>query len=297
MTKFDLHMHSHYSTDGEFSCLELIQKAQKANLSTIALSDHNTPQGVDEMLRLGKEYNIQVIPAIECDTLFEELEVHVLGYGLNHHAPYFEALQNQLAKLKQGVMTKRIEKLNDYFQMELDAQELLERFGTKNPFPDIVNYFLNDPRYKDKLEFKPYQPGGSRSEPACVNFYWDICSAGNPCYVRVAYPSLEETVKRIHEAGGIAIIAHPFRNFFHQEALLEKALQQGIDGLEAYSNYHDEEQNTYYENYCKAHDILMTCGSDFHGKMKPKIKMGEYGYQGNQSDAILEAFLKRIEEK
>ena len=62
-------------------------------------------------------------------------EVHILGYGLNHHTPYFEKLPQQIAQLKQGTMTKRIAKLNEYFDMELDAQALLQRFGTMNPFP------------------------------------------------------------------------------------------------------------------------------------------------------------------
>lgn len=291
MTTFDLHMHSLYSSDGQFTCQELIEKVKEAKLSLIALSDHNTAQGVDEMMQLGKQNAIRVIPAIECDTLFDGLEVHVLSYGLNHHTPYFEKLPQQIAQLKQGTMTKRIAKLNEYFDMELDAQALLQRFGTMNPFPAIVDYFLKDPRYANKPAFQPYQPGGERCEPACVNFYWDMCSAGNPCYVHVPYPSLQETVEHIHEAGGIAIIAHPFRNFFHQEERLEKALSQGIDGIEAYSNYHTREQNLYYEDYCQKHHVLMSCGSDFHGKMKPKIQLGEYGYEGNHAEIILQQFL------
>ena len=146
MTTFDLHMHSIYSSDGQFTCQELIEKVKEAKLSLIALSDHNTAQGVDEMMQLGKQNAIRVIPAIECDTLFDGLEVHILGYGLNHHTPYFEKLPQQIAQLKQGTMTKRIAKLNEYFDMELDAQALLQRFGTMNPFPAIVDYFLKDPR-------------------------------------------------------------------------------------------------------------------------------------------------------
>ena len=296
MTTFDLHMHSMYSKDGEFTCLELIEKAKQAHLNIIALSDHNNAKGVDEMLALGKEHGIRVIPAIEFDTLFEGNETHLLGYNFDYHQPYFDELEEKLNAYRKTSMIERIHKLNDYFQMDLDPEALLVKFGTKNPFPDIVKTFLDDPRYLDKEAFMPYREGGSRANPAAVNFYWDFCSSGNPCYVHVPYPSLEDSVKIIHDAGGIAIIAHPFRTYYHNDALLQKAIEAGIDGIEAYSNYHDAQQNAYYEQFCREHNLLITCGSDFHGKMKPTIKMGEYGYNKNDDGKdIIDAFLNNLD--
>ena len=127
-----------------------------------------------------------------------------------------------------------------------------------------------------------------------MNFYWDMCSAGKPCYVRVEYPSLKDTVQRIHDAGGIAVLAHPWLNFYQKEERLQRALDEGIDGIEAYSNYHEAKHNRYYDAYCRRHGVLMSCGSDFHGKMKPKIRMGEYGYEKDDGEEILQAFLKRL---
>ena len=92
MNSFDLHMHSCYSNDGEFTPQELIHMADAAHLTTIALSDHNTPKGIADMVRLGEAKGIRVIPAMEFDTLFEELEVHVLGYGIDYEQPYFQSL-------------------------------------------------------------------------------------------------------------------------------------------------------------------------------------------------------------
>lgn len=71
MNSFDLHMHSCYSNDGEFTPQELIHMADEAHLTTIALSDHNTPKGIADMVRLGEAKGIRVIPAMEFDTLFE----------------------------------------------------------------------------------------------------------------------------------------------------------------------------------------------------------------------------------
>lgn len=295
MNTFDLHMHSKYSSDGEFSPEELIQMNKKAGLTTVALSDHNTNKGIDAMIAHGLKEGIQVIPAMEFDTLFEELEVHVLGYNFDYQQDsYFETLQSILDKRKNAASQARIEKLNEYYHMDFDAKELLKEAGTRHAFNYVVETFLRDPRYKDRPEFQPYQPGGHRAEPASVNFYWDNCCAGTPCYVRIEYPSLSEIVKRIHDAGGIAVIAHPFRNFYHKEDLLNKALAQGIDGIEAYSNYHDQEQNHYYANFCEKNNVLITCGSDFHGKTKPNIQLGEYGFDRQDGDILLEKFIKAI---
>lgn len=297
MNSFDLHMHSHYSTDGEFPPEELIQKAKSANLTTIALSDHNTTDGVKEMMELGAASGIQVIPAIELDTLFEELEVHVLGYNIDYNAPYFKEISDKLKERKQKAMIQRILNMNKVFNLDLNPDELIKRFGNRNPFPAIVKTIMEDPRYFDRPEFKPYRKGGERSEPQAVNFYWDNCSAGKPCYTRVEYPSLAETVRIIHDNGGIAVIAHPWKNFYHQEERLQRAIASGIDGIEAYSNYHNDTQNSYYEAYCKDHNILMTCGSDFHGKLKPAIRMGEYGYHHDfrEGEKILSKFLCAIQ--
>ena len=75
------------------------------------------------------------------------------------------------------------------------------------------------------------------------------------------------------------------------------AMDAGIDGIEAYSNYHEPIHNEYYAEFAKKHGLLITCGSDFHGKHKPSIEMGEYGYDGNESDIILEKFLNQLKEK
>lgn len=292
MNSFDLHMHSCYSNDGEFSPEVLIHMAKEAKLTTIALSDHNTPKGIDEMCSFGKAAGIRVIPAMEFDTLFEELEVHVLGYGIDYTQPYFQELYAVLDERKKAVHLKRVEKIKEVFNLDIDAQALLKQYAGKNPFPDIVHHIME--QYKDKEEFKEYQPGGRRADPQPVNLYWDMCSAQKPCYVRVEYPSLKDTVQRIHEAGGIAVLAHPWLNFYQEEGRLERALKEGIDGIEAYSNYHEPKHNRYYDSYCRKHDVLMTCGSDFHGKMKPKIRMGEYGYEKEDGEELLQAFLKRL---
>ena len=105
MNSFDLHMHSCYSNDGEFTPQELIHMADEAHLTTIALSDHNTPKGIADMVRLGEAKGIRVIPAMEFDTLFEELEVHVLGYGIDLSLIHIRRRRRSLASTSAGEAT------------------------------------------------------------------------------------------------------------------------------------------------------------------------------------------------
>lgn len=293
MNNFDLHMHSDYSNDGELTPKQLIEMAQAKGLTTIALSDHDCMQGIDEMIALGNEAGIRVIPAIEFSTRFNnDFECHLLGYNLDYHQPYFIELPKVQKKMIDDAFHIRIQKLEHYYNITIDEEKAIKEANGKNPwFNMCLTMFQEHPEIED---FKDYLPGGKRCDPAPVNFFWDKCQKGSPLYVEVETPDFKETVDKIHEAGGLAILAHPFNAFYNNEANLQKAIAFGIDGLEAYSNYHTAEQNEYYEQYAKEHHLLMTCGSDFHGKNKPSIEMGEYGYTKNEGQQILDAFLAKL---
>lgn len=295
MSIFDLHMHSNNSRDADYEPKKLVSMAKEANLKCIALSDHNDMHGIDEMIEYGKKEGILVIPAIEFDTLFDDLEVHLLGYNFDYKKPYYQTLAQDIFDLMDAATHQRIEKFREVFHVELDEDEIMR--DTKpgdNPFFTICKKMLNDPANQDIPAFQDYLPGGKRSNPQIPNFYWDICSPGGPCYVKVNFPSFKETIDRIHEDGGIAVLAHPWKNFYHREDLLLNAIDMGLDGIEAYSNYHNDDHNQYYDHFCKEHNLLMTCGSDFHGVLKPQIKMGEYGYSGKKQEELLQNFLKKI---
>lgn len=295
MSIFDLHMHSNISRDADYDPEVLIQMAKEAGLKVVALSDHNDMRGIDRMIEAGKKEGIKVIPAIEFDTLFEGLEVHLLGYNFDYNKPYYKSLAKMTLDLMDAATHERIEIFQKKFGVELDEEEIMRRAqdGT-NPYFITADMMFSDPRNKDIPEFQPYLPGGHRSDVPFVNFYWDNCSAGSDCYVEVKFPDFKETVDRIHKDGGIAVLAHPFKNFYLKDELLFKALEAGIDGIEAYSNYHTPEMNAYYDDFCTKNNVLMSCGSDFHGSLKPKIKMGEYGYHKGEDEKLLETFLARL---
>lgn len=274
--QFDLHMHSEISPDGQLSLEQLVNMAKDKGLDVISLTDHDSTAGVEEITRIAREKGIEVIPGIECTTDFDGDNVHVLGYGVNLDDEYLNSLAALLAKKAADCFGQRIDKLEAKYPIHVDRQDVIRRANGKNPWFTLIDTILLDPAIQNHPDFAPYLPGGDRCDPAPVNFFWDKCQRGSDLYVDAGYPDFYETVKKIQEAGGVAIIAHPFKTFFKNEEKLEKAIQAGVIGLEAYSNYHNDEQTGWYLDYARKHNLLVTCGSDFHGEKKPSIEMGEY---------------------
>ncbi len=296
MKNFDLHMHSYYSKDGELSPKALISLAKQRDLKVIALSDHDSMQGIDEMIEEGMKEGIRVIPAIEFTTLFEDgSDCHLLGYNFDYKQNYFQTLHKTCEELVNNAFHERVEKLRAVYGVQIDEKQVRKDAGDKNPWFLMCDRMFNDPAHAEIEDFKEYKKGGSRSDPAPVNFFWDKCQLGSPLYVRVEFPSMKETIERIHQAGGIAVLAHPFNKFYKREDLLKTVMEYGIDGIEAYSNYHNEEQSLFYAEFAKKNNLLITCGSDFHGKFKPSIKMGEYGDCVENKEVILTSFLQAID--
>ncbi|MCS4480967.1 hypothetical protein JQ038_05535 [Clostridium botulinum] len=115
----------------------------------------------------------------------------------------------------------------------------------------------------------PYYENGSRSDNPYVNFYWDYCAQGKPAYVEIKFMDLQEAIKIIEESGGIPVLAHPGNNVKENMDLLESIISCGIMGIEVYSSYHSKEQVAFYREFALRHKLLLTCGSDFHGKLSP----------------------------
>lgn len=139
----------------------------------------------------------------------------------------------------------------------------------------------------------PYYPNGSRSDNPYVNFYWDFCSQGKPAYVPVHYMSLANAVTLIRRAGGIAVLAHPGNNIHENLSLLKGIVEQGVSGIEVYSSYHTAKQTEFYRNQAKLLGLAMSCGSDFHGKTKPKIMVGSVECENLETDLVSGLMEKR----
>lgn len=275
----DLHVHSTCS-DGTFTPTQLVEIAVRANLTAIALTDHDTVAGVDEILQAAKGTVLRIIPGIEIsaqDAFDSEQEIHILGYRLDWH-------NGELLKRLQAVHDKRVERNVRLIQkmqqggFDIDVEQIARRF------PNTIVTRMHFARF---LLEKGYVSGTSEA-------FERFLAPGRPYYVAKQEMSYEEAVNLILQAGGIPVLAHP--NLYHkdeaeQELLVAKLKEVGLRGIEAIYSMNRSEQELLTRRLAKKYDLFITGGSDFHGANKPYIQMGV----GRGNLAVPDEILRNLE--
>lgn len=202
MSWLDLHMHSQISLDGEFSPERLAEICHDSGLKVVALSDHNSVRGVERMMTACSRFGIREIPAVELDCIFEGVDLHLLGYGIDFQDPRYRELEEDILSQKKKNSSEVMKILKDtgiFFEeekvlaMSRDGVVVGETIGEAA---------LADDRNSENPLLAPYREGGERSDNPYVNFFWDYCSQGKPAYLPVSYPSFEEAQKLIADTGG-----------------------------------------------------------------------------------------------
>jgi predicted metal-dependent phosphoesterase TrpH len=277
----DLHMHSFYSDDGEFSPEALAERCAQQGIYVMAVSDHNCVRANRAAAAAAQTAGIRCLSAVEIDCTLEGVGFHVLGYGIDAEDPCFAqieenvAAQGAAASEKMLAATRRLGFGLSEAEMRSAAKgHMREDVWTGEMFAEVL---LAKPEYAETSILQPYRPGGARSDNPYVNFYWDFYAQGRSCYVPVVYPAMAEIVDTIHRTGGRAVLAHPGVNLHGHEELLALILRLEIDGIEAFSSYHTPKTAAYYYSAATEAGLLVTCGSDFHGKTKPAISLGQTG--------------------
>ena len=282
MATVDLHIHSIISGDADYTVEQLLEFALRADLQTIAITDHNKIGSVNEAIRVFTPHGIKVIPGIEIDCSFKGLNIHVLGYQIDVSDPIFEQFGRDYHEQDKIVTWQMVDKLAEIFGIEFDYALLRDHAKDGVIIPeDVAEIIIHDSRYRHMNWLKPYLPGGLRADNPYVNFYWDMMAQDRVAHVGMNLPDVNDVIDHIHRTGGIAVIAHPGNNFKSKWDLFVELLDQtNLDGIEVCSSYHSEAQTMQFYEEAKKRKLLMTCGSDFHGKNKPSIKMGGISFYG-----------------
>lgn len=296
MSKIDLHMHSIYSDDGEFDVKTLVHMCHQKGMTHFAITDHNSVKAIDEAqaacqaiaLEEGTGSAPVLIAGVELDCTFEGVNLHLLGYGMDHANPIFHQIEQDILLQEQHGSRIRLEKVRalgiPFSDIEIQA---LSRDGVVTG-EAIAEAAMAYDTLKENPLLQPYYKNGPRSDNPYLNFYWDFCSQGKPAYVPIDYINLEQAIEVIVKNGGIAVLAHPGNNIKENINLLEKIIHCGIQGLEVFSSYHSKNQVNFYKDVACKHGLLMTSGSDFHGKIKPSIQIGDNHCDGLESLIITE---------
>lgn len=257
----DLHFHSIYS-DGSFTPEELADMASEKGLDTLALADHDTVEGVSEMVEAGEKKGIDVIPAVEFSTFQGKAEIHILGYYIDYLSTPFLKKVKELFDLRLERARQMVEKLNE-LGINISYQEVEDMAADKYVGrPHIARAMIRAGYIKDMGEA----------------FTEDYIGNGGKAYVDKYTLTPTDAIKMIKKAGGIAILAHPFfingGNSFTREDIKGLA-NNGLKGIEVFHSKHDKDISAYYLGIANDLDLLISGGSDFHGENSYGIELGD----------------------
>lgn len=296
MSWLDLHMHTNISGDGEFSPRELMKQCRDADVRVAAIADHNAVRGVAEGLEAASEYGVTLIPAVELDCEFEGVNLHLLGYWIDPSHEGFARAEQNILEQERAAALRRIE-LVAAQGIYLDRQEILRCADNGVVTGELIGELaLARAENQENPLLAPYRTGGARADNPLVNFYWDFCAQGKPAYVPILFPSLAEAAALVRKSGGVPVLAHPACNLGKNADLFRRIIQQGVAGAEVFSSYHTPEETAFYLALAEELGAALTCGSDYHGKIKPKIQLGCVGCGGREAELLVALERRRQEE-
>lgn len=258
MEYIDLHTHSHYS-DGSMPPEELVKLAKDSGLRAIAITDHDTFDGVTEAVAAGKKYGIEVIPGIEFSAVSTG-ETHILGLGIDVTNG---EINDAVSKAKE------LRLINN--QRTADA---LQKLGFDITVEDAKK--LSPVGNMGRAHFAKVmaQKGYVSSVKEAFDLY---LQKGRPAFNSLRLLEPEEAIRLIHAAGGKAFLAHLHLTKLKGEELENYVIRlknAGLDGIEGYYTEYDDAMEKEYQALAKKHSLILSGGTDFHGANKPHIKIG-----------------------
>ncbi len=258
---FDLQSHSLHS-DGTLPAADVIGAAAAAGIELVALTDHDTVAGVAEALDAGQRLGLRVVPAAEISAVHETFEdLHVLGYGIDHaDATLGERLAGARAdrETRAERMGARLRELG----WAIDDAPLAARREQGSPIgrPHLAAAVLGHPDNAGRIAEEDVGDVSS--------FIPAYLIPGAPAYVARTRPTVTEAIGWIHDAGGVAVWAHPFWDVDAPQVALDALdafVAAGLDGVEAFYVTHDRAQTELLADAAAQRDLLTTGSADFHG--------------------------------
>src|ERR687897_1566493 len=266
---FDLQSHS-VESDGALRPADVVAAAAVSGIRLMALTDHDTVDGVGEALAAAREHGLRCSPAAELSSVSGEFEdLHVCGYELRHDDV---ALRKTLADFRADrgrriwAMADRLEELG----FALDRGDLRAREAAGAPLgrPHLADAVLAHPGNAAKLRAEGIDGKDTLFPPYLV--------PGAVAYVARSRPTVEDAIDVIHAAGGLAVWAHPFWDIDPPETVLaaiDRFTAAGLDGVEVFYPTHDEAQTTLLHETCTSKGLLTTGSADFHGPEHGKFSV------------------------
>jgi predicted metal-dependent phosphoesterase TrpH len=251
---FDLHLHT-TASDGSFSPSEVVNMAITKGITTLAITDHDTTSGIKEAMEAGKKLGVKVIPGIELSTKYKGKNIDILGYNISESKELLETLK----------------KIRDY--RENRAKLIVNKFceiGMYITDEDVQKHSKGEVVARPHIAKAVVEKGYAKNTQEVFDLY---LADGKPCSVDKMVLSPEEGIRLIHQAGGMAVLAHPV--LIHDDIITEEIMRLPLDGIEVWHRKHSKEDSVRYKKMAKKYNKEITGGSDFHNE---EHSIGEFGY-------------------
>jgi predicted metal-dependent phosphoesterase TrpH len=275
----DLHTHSTFS-DGSLSPEALATLAAEAKLSAVALTDHDTTDGVPRFLKACEGVGIEGVVGVEISVDFSPGTMHMLGFFMDIQNV---ALQSALQNIRDGRETRNRQILKKLYSlgMELNWDEVAALAGSDViGRPHIVQALIARGYVKTKDEA-----------------FDNLLGKGKSAYVDRFRLSVREGIDCIRNAGGVPVLAHPFTlglKFGKLRKCVGELAGYGLQGIEVFYSMHNDTLRSQYMSLVEEFSLVATGGSDFHGDMNPSIQIGRGFGNVKVDDSVLVKLRKRI---
>lgn len=254
----DLHTHSLYS-DGSFTPKELLRQAKEKNL-VIALTDHNTVDGLPEFMAEAGKMGIAAVPGVELSTDWEDTEPHLLGLFIEeeHYARVTE-LTEEFHRLKEASNRLLVQRLQEA-GYDIDFETVKRRNLTGN---------INRAHVAAELKEKGYVTSIKEALRT-------LLADGGGFYNRPRRLDLMDAIRFLHSIGAVPVLAHPLLDMQEDRLrrLLPEAMKAGLMGMEVWHESYDDEKTAIAKAVAGEFGLLFSGGSDYHGTAKPDVALG-----------------------
>lgn len=254
----DLHTHS-LKSDGSMTPAEVVREAKKAGLAAIALTDHDTVDGISEAVSEGEKIGVEVIPAIEFSVL-SETETHILGYYIDPENPELKKTLGEVVELRLERNCVTCRRLNELgFDITLDEVKAI-----------APNNFIGRAHFARVLLDKGY----IKSVKEGFDKYMSV---GKYAYCEKQRLSARDAIELIKKCGGLSFLAHPHLTKLPDDELMKFLIELkgcGLCGLEGYYTDYTPEMQEKYQGMARRLGLAISGGTDFHAAMKPHISIG-----------------------
>lgn len=256
----DLHFHS-TASDGTFSPSDIVQLAKDKNLRAIALTDHDTTAGLKEFHQTGKELGIETISGIELSASWYHSSVHILGLFIDETSEELQTFLERASARRLQRNEKIIQKIST-LGFNVTLEEWSAEAGHNVPGrPHLASLLVKRGHFPD-----------------IKTVFDELIGNHSPGFERQHLPHPQEAIALIHNAGGIAVWAHPYAMRSVPFSTLKKTgltlKGYGLDGIETYYSHFSEEGHNNAVRFAERYNLLQSGGSDFHGANTPNVELG-----------------------